>query len=188
MSEHGTSVTLIFYKISTDSWYKEPALNLLAAAAQLSSYTHVEIAVGEDPGSNGMMRNVCRVYNDNVGVVRSCEQTASMTHPSLLSDNECAGAVRADRKEPPEHVSVARVLKGAGAEDAVLCAWAGWKTVLQQRHGTQRLLSEADDWTVVLLRRCDSCGACVYDDLHTHPFSFPDAVQNWSPQSSSTAA
>ena len=46
MSE-GSSVTLVFYRISADSWYKEPALNLIAAAAQLSTYTHVELSIGE---------------------------------------------------------------------------------------------------------------------------------------------
>ncbi len=46
MSDNGTSVTLIFYKVS-DSWWREPALNILAAAAQMSSYTHVELAIGE---------------------------------------------------------------------------------------------------------------------------------------------
>jgi hypothetical protein len=46
MSDNGTSVTLIFYKVGSE-WWKEPALNLIAAAAQFSSYTHVEIAIGE---------------------------------------------------------------------------------------------------------------------------------------------
>ena len=46
MSDVGTSVTLILYKIG-DAWWREPALNLIAAAAQMSSYTHVELAIGE---------------------------------------------------------------------------------------------------------------------------------------------
>jgi len=61
-------VTLIFYKVGAD-WWKEPALNLLAAAAQFSSYTHVEIAIGEGEGLNGMMSNVARIFNDPQGVV-----------------------------------------------------------------------------------------------------------------------
>jgi hypothetical protein len=68
MADNGTSVTLIFYKVGSD-WYKEPLLNLAAAAAQMSSYTHVELAIGEVAGQNGMMANVARIYNDNVGVV-----------------------------------------------------------------------------------------------------------------------
>ena len=42
----GSSVTLVFYRIGSD-WYREPALNLIAAAAQLSTYTHVELSIGE---------------------------------------------------------------------------------------------------------------------------------------------
>tara|TARA_X000001036_G_scaffold376012_1_gene365137 strand:+ start:228 stop:380 length:153 start_codon:yes stop_codon:yes gene_type:complete len=42
----GTSVTLIFYRVGKQ-WWKEPALNLMAAAAQFSAYTHVELAIGE---------------------------------------------------------------------------------------------------------------------------------------------
>ena len=58
----GTSVTLIFYRVGAQ-WWKEPALNLIAAAAQRSAYTHVEIAIGEDPGHGGQMANVARVFN-----------------------------------------------------------------------------------------------------------------------------
>ena len=57
------------YRLS-DRWWNEPLLNIVAAAAQMSSLTHVEIAIGEEVGSNGMMSNVCRVFNDSVGVVR----------------------------------------------------------------------------------------------------------------------
>ena len=68
MSDQGTSVTLIFYRVGSQ-WWKEPALNLLAAGFQLSPYTHVELAIGEDAGAHGMMSNVARVFNDAVGVV-----------------------------------------------------------------------------------------------------------------------
>ena len=67
MGDAGTSVTLIFYRVG-DQWWKEPALNLLAAAAQFSSYTHVEIAIGETAGANGQMANVARIFNDAQGV------------------------------------------------------------------------------------------------------------------------
>lgn len=48
MSDQGSSVTLIFYSIDPD-WYRgsEPFLNLVAAAAQRSAFTHVEMAIGE---------------------------------------------------------------------------------------------------------------------------------------------
>ena len=61
--DSGSSVTLIYYRIG-EKWWKEPFLNVVAAAAQMSSLTHVEIALGEEIGTNGMMTNVCRVFND----------------------------------------------------------------------------------------------------------------------------
>lgn len=64
--DEGGSVTLVFYKLQ-GKWWKEPALNILAAACQMSSFTHVELAIGSDPGSQGQMTNVCRVFNDAIG-------------------------------------------------------------------------------------------------------------------------
>ena len=46
MADQGSSVTLILYRVG-DKWWREPALNLVAAAAQFSAYTHIEIAIGE---------------------------------------------------------------------------------------------------------------------------------------------
>ena len=60
------AVTLIFYSVG-QRWWKEPALNLLAAIAQMSSFTHVEVAIGSDYGPKGEMCNVCRIFNDSVG-------------------------------------------------------------------------------------------------------------------------
>lgn len=70
MSEIGSSVTLIFYRIGSD-WYRggEPLLNLIAAAAQGSVFTHVEVAIGEVAGEGGRMSNVLRVFNDQIGTV-----------------------------------------------------------------------------------------------------------------------
>tara|TARA_Y100000748_G_C15345118_1_gene429626 strand:- start:323 stop:487 length:165 start_codon:yes stop_codon:yes gene_type:complete len=48
MSDQGSSVTLVFYRMS-DRWWKEPVLNLAAAACQMSNLTHVE-ARGASPG------------------------------------------------------------------------------------------------------------------------------------------
>jgi hypothetical protein len=78
MSDQGTSVTLIFYKVGSD-WWKEPALNLIAAAAQFSTYTHVELSIGEAPGAGGQMANVVRIYNDNAGVVSKRPRTISLS-------------------------------------------------------------------------------------------------------------
>jgi len=47
MSDESGCVTLIFYRIATGTdIFKEPFLNILAAAFQMSSFTHVEIAIG----------------------------------------------------------------------------------------------------------------------------------------------
>ena len=87
MGDGASSVTLIFYKIG-DSWWREPALNLLAAAAQFSSYTHVEIAIGEAAGQAGMMANVARIYNDAVGVVSPPPATHCLLSPVLSTDEQ----------------------------------------------------------------------------------------------------
>tara|TARA_B110000858_G_C17426069_1_gene303333 strand:- start:45 stop:263 length:219 start_codon:yes stop_codon:yes gene_type:complete len=46
MSDDGSCVTLIFYRINP-KWWKEPALNLASAVAQMSNLTHCEISLGE---------------------------------------------------------------------------------------------------------------------------------------------
>lgn len=46
MGDKGSSITLIFYSIDPQ-WWKEPLLNIVAAAAQFSTFTHVEVAIGE---------------------------------------------------------------------------------------------------------------------------------------------
>lgn len=45
MEHDGSFVTLIFYRVG-ERWWKEPLLNIIAAAAQMSSLTHVEISIG----------------------------------------------------------------------------------------------------------------------------------------------
>ena len=45
MEDAGSAVTLIFYRMSP-RWWKEPALNVISAAAQMSALTHVEISIG----------------------------------------------------------------------------------------------------------------------------------------------
>ena len=65
MTDEGSSVTLIFYRINP-KWWTEPALNLASAVAQMSNLTHCEISIGEDAGINGTMKHVARVFNDSV--------------------------------------------------------------------------------------------------------------------------
>jgi len=66
MADEGGSATLIFYKVGRVM--DESFLNLVAAAAQMSPFTHVELAIGNEHGSSGQMSNVCRVFNDDTGV------------------------------------------------------------------------------------------------------------------------
>ena len=48
MAEEGGSVTLVFYKVGNGiELLKEPFLNLVAAAFQMSNFTHVEISIGK---------------------------------------------------------------------------------------------------------------------------------------------
>lgn len=67
MSDEGSCVTLIFYRINP-KWWKEPALNLASAVCQMSNLTHCELSIGEETSNNGQtMKNVARVFNDSVG-------------------------------------------------------------------------------------------------------------------------
>ena len=93
MSDLGSSVTLIFYAIDRQNITSEPLLNIAAALAQWSAFTHVELAIaslsgvklqtptvramtplghalrqGEGAGAHGEMASVLRVFNDSVGV------------------------------------------------------------------------------------------------------------------------
>tara|TARA_Y100000591_G_C21763487_1_gene661422 strand:+ start:125 stop:349 length:225 start_codon:yes stop_codon:yes gene_type:complete len=48
MAETGSSVTLILYSLDKKWWTgNEPLLNIVAAAAQGSTFTHTELAIGE---------------------------------------------------------------------------------------------------------------------------------------------
>lgn len=89
--DNGSSVTLIYYRIG-DDWTKEPFLNVVAAVAQSSRLTHVEIAIGEDAGTNGMMTNVCRIFNDKVGaeLVERTGRNPSYMYQSLGCSKKAA--------------------------------------------------------------------------------------------------
>ena len=106
MSEEAGQVTLIFYKLG-DRWWKEPFLNIVAAAAQMSSFTHVELAIGSDAGASGEMTNVTRVFNDDVGVASRppleplssrgylCLCVVALTSPSAVSFSNLRSSPRA---------------------------------------------------------------------------------------------
>jgi hypothetical protein len=93
MGDGSGSVTLIFYRVGA-KWWKEPALNLLAAAAQRSAYTHVELAIGEDALDDGSMTNVVRVFNDPVG----CEVTSRTGRNPLYSYVSLGCSKNAERR------------------------------------------------------------------------------------------
>ena len=61
------SVTLIFRELERPL-RKEHPMNILAAWATRSKFSHVEIAIGDACGKDGQMRNVLRVFNDEIGV------------------------------------------------------------------------------------------------------------------------
>ena len=84
MGDDGSSITLIFYSIDAQ-WWKEPFLNIVAAAAQFSSFTHVEMAIGEDAGARGQMSNVLRIFNDAVGVVSYAHNLPLTAHPKTYA-------------------------------------------------------------------------------------------------------
>jgi hypothetical protein len=84
MGDDGSSITLIFYSIDAQ-WWKEPFLNIVAAAAQFSSFTHVEMAIGEASGARGQMSNVLRIFNDAVGVVSYAHNVPLTAHPKTYA-------------------------------------------------------------------------------------------------------
>jgi Zn finger protein HypA/HybF involved in hydrogenase expression len=91
MSDDSGQVTLIFYRLD-DRWWKEPFLNIVAAAAQMSSFTHVELAIGTDAAANGAMSNVCRVFNDSVGAASAhCSNPALHTTQTTFRGRMIAG-------------------------------------------------------------------------------------------------
>jgi hypothetical protein len=62
----GGSVTLIFHRVQT--FKEEHIVNSLAAMATRSQFAHVEIAIGSDSNETNQITNVCRIFNDHIGV------------------------------------------------------------------------------------------------------------------------
>lgn len=73
MADDAGQVTLIFRSIES-RWRDEYLLNLLAAFATSSTFSHVEMAIGDAEGAQHQMSNVLRIYNDRVGV-ELCQRT-----------------------------------------------------------------------------------------------------------------
>ena len=128
-------------------WWNEPALNLIAAVAQMSSFTHVELAIGEAVGNGGMMTNVARVFNDDQGVEvtqrtgRNPGATPAPHAPRCrMRNSQKKGALFGS-----VHVLVARLLARPGAADAALRARPDRQAVQQPGHVPEPAAAEADD-------------------------------------------
>lgn len=156
MSDAGSSVTLIFYRMS-DRWWTEPVLNLLAAACQMSTLTHVEIALGEAAGSNNTMTNVCRIFNDRMGAVRNARSAirALPPHPQLRGFFcHRAGARRAHRKKPAVRVHPAGVLRARRAADAAVRQELRRAAVFADGDGALHPVASTDGFEKLLLCGC----------------------------------
>ena len=94
MSDAGSSVTLIFYRMRPD-WWKEPVLNLLAAACQMSALTHVEIAIGGPWSARARVRAPLSGAVCSRRIARH-EQHDDQRVPDLQRPGR-GGALRADR-------------------------------------------------------------------------------------------
>ena len=158
MGDGSGSVTLIFYRVGA-KWWKEPALNLLAAAAQRSAYTHVELAIGEDALDDGSMTNVVRIFNDNIGVVSCAVSNTRVIRLfvcfalCLISPAAFAGSHKPHGPQPAVLVRLPGLLEECGAADAGVCAAANRQALQQHGDGTVAHLAAAKRLFVVFLRR-----------------------------------
>ena len=116
MSDEGSCVTLIFYRINPQ-WWKEPALNLASAVAQMSNLTHCEISIGESACGDGQtMKHVARVFNDSVGVelVERTGRNPQYTYLSLgcskAAEQRMLNFARAQVGKPFSNMGMARSL------------------------------------------------------------------------------
>ena len=128
MTDNSGSVTLIFYRVGA-KWWKEPALNLLAAAAQRSAYTHVELAIGEDALDDGSMTNVVRIFNDNIGVVSYALSNTWAIHFLLCLTLRAAfaGSHKPHGPQPALLVRLLGLQQECGAAHAGVCKAADWQ-------------------------------------------------------------
>ena len=77
------SCTLVFYRLNPN-WRAEPLLNLIAAYAQGSDFSHVELAIGSDAGRCGEMTNVLRVFaGEKVEMVNRTGKNPSFSYVQL---------------------------------------------------------------------------------------------------------
>jgi hypothetical protein len=93
MSDESGQVTLILRAIEP-RWRNEYLLNLLAAFATKSNFSHIEVAIGDTEGNEHQMTNVLRIYNDKVGV-ELCQRTGKSPNFKYLQIGCSKSAERA---------------------------------------------------------------------------------------------
>ena len=147
MADGSGSVTLIFYRVGKE-WWKEPALNLLAAAAQRSAYTHVELAIGEDALDDGSMTNVVRIFVRRAptfcsAILRLLTISKPPSSPSAERPRR-SGGHKPHWPQPAVLVRVAGLLEECGAADARVCTTANWQVLFQRGDGAVAHLAAAN--------------------------------------------
>lgn len=93
----GGSVTLIFRQLEK-RWSDEHALNIIAAVATNSNFSHVEIAIGDEAGDGGQMNNVLRIFNDAASPPH--HRTSSLSRPTRERVGPCRGLAKASIATP----------------------------------------------------------------------------------------
>ena len=154
MADNSGSVTLIFYRVGS-KWWREPTLNLLAAAAQRSAYTHVELAIGKDALDDGSMTNVVRIFNDNIGVVSCAVSNTWAIHFLLRLTLRAAfaGSHKPHGAQPALLVRLLGLQQECGAAHAGVCKAADWQVLFQRGHGAVAHLAAAKRLYDLFLRR-----------------------------------
>lgn len=79
MTEKSGSVTIIFYRTNMSTFWKEPILNLVAATATMSPFTHVEVAIGKY--MHLYISEVCRLSDNLLFCIH--RQRARYTGPDV---------------------------------------------------------------------------------------------------------
>ena len=118
----GSSVTLIFYKVG-ERWWKEPTLNLIAALAQQSPFTHAEIAIGENAGGSGQMTNVLRIFN---GVcLRSLPTDIQPPHNASRASHHLQTPLAWSSPKGPDEILCTYTCRSAARKQPNSACWHG---------------------------------------------------------------
>lgn len=208
--DSGSSVTLIYYRIG-ERWWKEPFLNVVAAAAQMSSLTHVEIAIGGNECCSNHAacaplytrmhrvprRGAGKQWNDEQRLQSVQRQGASRALVCSTSDlligmrRMCTGGRRTRRAHRPQSALCLPepwVLQdGRGAHAALRQDAVRGQAVFQHGHGEESAVATTDRRHQLFLcrhvrPRLHSFAASRYHRTRALIFARSHA-QNWSPPS-----